>query len=81
MDHIQKFVAGLDPKMRDRVLRTIRRILEGDTATLNIKPLKGHARTYRCRIGAVRIIFAREPSGRHILLDADFRGRVYKRKR
>lgn len=79
MDRIQKFVRILDSRIRKRVEHAMEQIILGQLAHLDIKPMKGYDRLYRCRIGTVRITFQRLENGRNILLDASFRGSAYKK--
>ena len=79
MDHIEKFVLRLNPKLKNRVIDVMRRILSGSLRGLDIKALKGHHSIFRCRIGKVRIIFTRTADNIPIILDADFRDTIYKR--
>lgn len=80
MDHIEKFLRKLDPerfvKVRAARIAIERNHLQG----LDIKPMKGRKGWYRCRIGDVRIIFIRTGAGENIVMDADFRGNIYKKR-
>jgi len=57
MDKTTKFIRRLSPKERARVTEQITKLLQGETAGLQIKKLTGHTRVYRLRVGRVRIIF------------------------
>ena len=54
---IEKFIKKLSIKEQEAISLAIDTILRGDTASLDIKKLKGTEKTYRVRVGANRIIF------------------------
>lgn len=79
MDHFEKFVRKLSPKLRSRVLVTTKAILQGRLQGLDVKPLRGEKNWYRCRIGDIRILFYQAENGRYVVYDAGFRGKVYRK--
>ncbi|MBI5793907.1 hypothetical protein HZA87_02350 [Candidatus Uhrbacteria bacterium] len=79
MDRMKKFVRMLDARLRRRVEQAAEQIIQGNLERLDIKPMKGYDRLFRCRIGSVRITFQRLDNGRNILLDAAFCGSAYKK--
>lgn len=80
MNRFEKFLRRIDAKLRERVYAAVIKILAGDLDDLDIKKMQGSSHLYRCRIGDVRIIFAKEKDGTYIVVDGDFRGNVYKNK-
>lgn len=78
MDRFEKFICRIDAKLRLRVLDAAEKILRGDFEGLDIQRMRGNERLYRCRIGDVRILFAQGSTDEFFLVDADFRGRIYK---
>jgi mRNA-degrading endonuclease RelE of RelBE toxin-antitoxin system len=77
MEDIRKFLLKLPSKLRSKVIAAMRSIQSGQTDALDIKPLKGHQGWYRCRIGAVRIVFIRTSHGTHVVYDVQFRDKAY----
>ena len=64
--------------MRRRVTEIMFRIAAADLEGLDVKKLQGDKWKYRCRVGNVRILFVKGPDGKNFILDADFRGNIYK---
>ncbi len=54
---IEKFLALLDRKRRERVEVAMSRILAGDLSGLDVKKLRGFESRYRVRIGDIRVVF------------------------
>lgn len=77
MDRLKKFLAKLDRKRAQRMLRIVEQIERGDLRGLDIKPLTGWPETFRCRVGDIRIIFRRTEHG-YVVKDAGFRGGIYR---
>lgn len=57
MHKIDKFLAKLDWKRREKILAALLQIQSGDSENLDIKKLKGVASRYRVRVGRCRITF------------------------
>lgn len=79
MDRIEKFFRKLDTKLFLRVRSAASAITRNELNGLDIKPLRGGKNWFRCRVGNVRLIFTRTGAGVNILIDAEFRGRAYRR--
>lgn len=60
MERIDKILRALRPDERERVMFCVEKILSGDTASLDIKKLKGQEYFYRVRTGDLRIIFTKK---------------------
>ena len=67
MHKIDKFLARLDVKLRQKVLAIAERIKNGDFVGLDMRKLKGLSNIYRVRVGRVRIVFAMDASGIRVL--------------
>lgn len=78
MNRIDKFLSKLGQKRALHVLRIMDLIRSDTLQGLDIAPLKGKPRHFRCRTGNIRIIFARL-ADHTVILDADFRGSIYKK--
>ena len=63
MHKIDKFLARLDAKLRQKVLAIVERIQRGDFSGLDMRKLQGSAGVYRIRVGRVRIKFVMDASG------------------
>jgi len=57
MDKISKLLKKLSSKERERLKETLALLLSDDTASLNVKKLKGADDVYRVRTGNLRVIF------------------------
>lgn len=57
MDRNQKFLKRLSDKEFAAVETALQKILDRDTAGLDLKKLSGYRDVYRVRIGNIRIIF------------------------
>ena len=68
-----KAIKAMDKKTRDRIKKAIEKIPDGD-----IKPLEGHSKIYRLRVGNQRIIFTYPSSETALILKIAPRGEVYK---
>lgn len=69
----RKFIEKLPTSERERILRSISKLPEG-----NIKPLKGHSNLYRLRVSDYRIIFTINNNELIItIIDAGNRGQIY----
>ena len=73
MHRIDKFLARLDAKLRQKVLDIAERIKRGDINGLDVRKLKGSSDIYRVRVGRVRIKFTMNASSIRIL-NIDNRG-------
>ena len=78
MDRFLKIIASLHPKMRKRVLDTIKLLQAHQIQGLDIRKMQGYDHVFRCRLGDIRIIF-RKYNETIKVLDVDFRGNIYKR--
>ncbi|MDO8649263.1 MAG: hypothetical protein Q7R81_05785 [Candidatus Peregrinibacteria bacterium] len=78
MDKVQKFLSRLDAKLRKRLERALQQLIAGEWNSLDVKYLTGKKGLLRCRVGQVRIIFARTTTG-IIVTDIGFRGGMYKK--
>ena len=79
MDRLQKFLRKVDGKQKSRVVQVLDSIHRNELQGLDIKPLKGHPKQYRCRVGDIRIIFIKNSLSQNIVIDMDFRGNIYKK--
>lgn len=72
----KKFIDALPKPDRIRVVEAIEQLPNGS----DIKPLKGHDRLFRLRVGSYRIIYTVD-HGQLIVyvIDANIRGQVYNR--
>ena len=77
MDKYKKFLATLDRKTRKRVEDVLLAIGKNRLEGLDIRPLKGYKNCYRCRTGAIRILFMRS-GNETIIIDIGFRAGIYK---
>ncbi len=78
MDRYQKFLSRANKKLRARIIESARRFSQNDWSTLDVKPLKGWRRYYRCRVGDARLIGRKEDDG-IIIVDIDWRSSIYSR--
>ncbi len=71
----RKFIEKLSISDKERVLKAIYQLPEGDT-----KPLKGYSQIFRLRVGTYRILYSMD-NNRFIIIviDAGNRGEIYKR--
>ena len=71
----QKFIKRLDKADKERILRAMAKLADGDT-----KVLQGHRGYYRLRVGSYRIIYTIQ-NGEYIIciVDAGNRGEIYKK--
>ena len=81
MDRIEKFLEKLDGGTLRRVKVAIACILAGDTEKLDIQPLHGWDGCYRCRIGAIRIVYRKFVGNLYGIVDIGLRKDIYKRLR
>lgn len=79
MDRIQKFLRQLSPKPRRQVIEAIGAIAQNRLEGMDVKPLKGKKNWFRCRLGNTRIVFVRSRPGTNIVIEAEFRGKAYRR--
>lgn len=77
MDKIRKFLLRLPRDLRQRVVRTMECIASGNISNPDIRPLTGYKGCFRCRIGAIRIVFLRA-GDKHIILEVTFRKDAYR---
>jgi mRNA interferase RelE/StbE len=57
MHKVDKFLARIDKKSREKILHAITCIKNNKTSSLDIKKLHGFDSLYRVRIGGYRIVF------------------------
>ncbi len=79
MNHFEKFLRRQQPKIQRRIIGAVDQFLNGRWDDLDLKPLSGKRNTYRCRIGDIRIVFTKNEMGSWIVVDADYRDKIYKR--
>lgn len=72
MHKIDKFLAKLDAKRREKILATLLQIQSGNFENLDIKKLKDEVSQYRIRVGQCRIKFEVTKNGIKIT-DVDFK--------
>jgi mRNA-degrading endonuclease RelE of RelBE toxin-antitoxin system len=68
MDKIEKLLKELLPKYRERLLKTIFLIINGQTDFLDVKKISGRNNFYRVRCGLYRIIYQKN-NDKNIILD------------
>ena len=73
MEKIDKFLAKLSRKERDRIEPIIEGIIRGDTFGLDVRKLRGRTDEYRVRVGPIRIQYIKT-SVRNIITSVEFRG-------
>ena len=78
MDHFEKFLGRLNKKLREKLQTVASAIITNQLESLDIKPLQGEKDTFRCRMGKIRILFKKMGPDRNVIIDADFRGNIYK---
>lgn len=78
MEKYLKFLRKLPKGLRLKVIDVVVKIGEGDLKGFDVKPFKGKEGFYRCRVGKIRIVFAKTEGGNHIY-DIGFRGNIYKK--
>lgn len=78
MNQIEKILSKLQPRMRDRVRDAYVAILQNKLKHFDVKPLKGKKNWFRCRVGDIRIIFARISSGENVILEVRYRDQAYR---
>lgn len=72
-----KFLSKLPKKESQRVLYSIKKI-QNPTFGTNIKKLVTTKRSYRLRVGNIRVIYEIDEKGKTIFIhEIDFRGNVY----
>mgnify|MGYP000029404866 CR=1 FL=1 len=79
MDRIQKFLRTLQPKLRMRLIETLDAITANRLEKLDIQPIKGKKNWFRCRVGDIRIVFARMTPGVNVIVEVRFRGKAYRK--
>jgi mRNA-degrading endonuclease RelE of RelBE toxin-antitoxin system len=67
MDKITKLLKKLSARERGRLEEILTLIVSGETASLDIKKLKGMDDVYRVRVGTLRIIFQKHKNDIRIL--------------
>jgi mRNA-degrading endonuclease RelE of RelBE toxin-antitoxin system len=77
MERYKKILSKLPKSLRLRVIKAMYRIGDDDLKGLDIVPMSGPHQFYRCRVGKIRILFQKRPSG-NVVMDMGFRGGVYK---
>ena len=69
MDRIDKALAKLNARERQRVIEVVRLIESGQLANLDIKKLRGVPGIYRVREGKIRILYRpKETGGGNIIM-------------
>ena len=71
----EKHFAKLPTKIQERVLKSLKKLEENPFgATLDIKKLTGTLKSYRLRVGEIRIIYQLDTSSKNISVEGiDFR--------
>lgn len=77
MDRIQKFLLKLDRDRRAIYLKILQDIKELNIGKYDVQALKGFKGLFRLRKGKIRIIFTKQ-NGTGFIVNADFRGDIYK---
>ncbi len=78
MDRIAKFLRKLQPKLRQQLKDVIAQLARNETKGLDISPMSGKPNWYRCRVGAIRIVYFKNEEGSVVIYKIGFRGDVYK---
>lgn len=80
VDSVDKFVLKLAPDEQIKVLEYMQRIkYNQNLAELQPSKLRGYKDLYRIRIGKIRIVFRRKSDGTNKIIDANWRGNIYKK--
>ncbi|MBT3864844.1 plasmid stabilization system [Candidatus Peregrinibacteria bacterium] len=77
MEKYKKILRKLPKALRLRVIKALYKIGDNDLKGLDVVLLSGKHEFYRCRVGKIRILFQKQPSG-NVVMDIGFRGDVYK---
>ena len=77
MQRYKKMLSKLPLALRLRVIKALYKIGDDDLKGLDISQMSGSHQVYRCRVGKIRIVFQKTPSG-NIVMDLGFRGGIYK---
>ncbi|MFH1218256.1 MAG: hypothetical protein V1679_00230 [Candidatus Peregrinibacteria bacterium] len=77
MEKYKKILNKLSKSLRGRVIGALFKIGDDNLKGLDIVQMSGAYHLYRCRVGKIRIIFQKRPSG-NVVMDFGFRGGVYK---
>lgn len=77
MEKYIKFLRRLPRHLQLRLITAISRIAKNNLAGLDVKQLEGGSEFYRCRVGKIRIIFAKKEK-QNVIIDVGFRGNIYK---
>ena len=67
MDSIQKLLARLNRKERERVEEALKEVQDGNLDDLNVKKLKGESGLFRVRVGSTRIILTKEKDSMRVI--------------
>ena len=67
MDSIQKLLARLNRKERERVEEALKEVQDGNLDDLNVKKLKGESGLFRVRVGSIRIILTKEKDSMRVI--------------
>ncbi len=77
MERYKKILLKLPKALRLRVIKALYKIGDNELAGLDVAQMSGPHQLYRCRVGKIRIVFQKRPSG-NVVMDLGFRGDVYK---
>ncbi len=80
MHRIIKFLSKVDGKLSVQLRAVLTAIVENRLEGLDIAPLVGRKNVYRCRVRTVRILFVKGQT-HNTVIDLDFRGSVYRKRR
>lgn len=76
-DAIAKFIDSLDEKTHNALKKKLT-LLQGNPFSVpGVIKMKGLDRTYRLRMGSIRIIYIITQSNRVKVIDIDYRGNIY----
>ena len=77
-DKIQKFLASLDAKTKERLDQKIESAMKNPFVGKNIKRMAGYGKNvFRLRVGDIRIIYLVNRDSSIEILDIDYRGNIY----
>ena len=77
MKRLEKILNKLPLNLRLRVIKALHKIGDNNLKGLDIVQMSGAYQLYRCRVGKIRILFQKTPSG-NVVMDLGFRGGIYK---
>lgn len=76
-DGIVKFIESLDEKTRIALKKKLTLLQNNPYSVSGVIKMKGLDRTYRLRMGAIRIIYTITSSKKIEIIDIDYRGNIY----